>query len=151
MTCCYESKINDSDKKVILVCDDSKLQLKAIQRALSKKYHVITASSGYEAVAFASLYAPDLIILDIAMYGMSGYEACVKIKHNPITKEIPVLFVTAHDGAKYRDRGFEVGASDFLPKPFDLGKLIEVIEKNTVTRKRPIYENIAELPMELVT
>ena len=105
MTCCYESKINDSDKKVILVCDDSKLQLKSMQRALSKHYHVITASSGYEAVAFASLYAPDLVILDITMYGMSGYEACVKIKHNPLTKNIPIVFVTAHGGNQFRDRG----------------------------------------------
>lgn len=131
MTCCYEPRINDSDKKVILVCDDSKLQLKSMQRALSKHYHVITASSGYEAVAFASLYAPDLVILDITMYGMSGYEACLKIKHNPLTKNIPIVFVTAHGGDQYKKRGIEVGASAFVEKPFDIATLIEIIERNT--------------------
>jgi CheY-like chemotaxis protein len=102
-----------------------------MQRALSKHYHVITASSGYEAVAFASLYAPDLVILDITMYGMSGYEACVKIKHNPLTKNIPIVFVTANGGNQFRDRGIAVGACAFVEKPFDIATLIEIIERNT--------------------
>ena len=135
MTCCYESKINDSDKKVILVCDDSKLQLKSMQRALSKHYHVITASSGYEAVAFASLYAPDLVILDITMYGMSGYEAAIKIKHNTLTKDIPIIFVTAHSSEQYRKRGIEVGASAFVEKPFDISNLVGIIDNLTVEKE----------------
>jgi CheY-like chemotaxis protein len=152
MTCCSDVQAIDTTvRKVVLVCDDSKLQLKAMQRALQRYYHIITASSGYEAVAFASLYSPDIIILDIAMYGMSGYEAATKIQHNQLTKNIPIIFVTAHDGDQYRDRGFEVGAVDFVKKPFDLSMLIEIIEKNTHERKPPLNENIPEFPMELIS
>lgn len=119
------------EKKVVLVCDDSKCCLQAMKRILTDRYHVITASSGYEAVSFASLYSPDIIILDIMMYGMTGFEVIKKLKKIGNTKYIPVIFLTGYPDAKYRDDSFALGAVEYMAKPFDLQLMIDAIERHT--------------------
>lgn len=120
------------DKKIVLVCDDSKTSLQTMKVALSRYYHVITASSGYEALSFATLYSPDVIILDIMMYGLNGFETLVKLHANPITQDIPVIFLTGLSEDKYIEKSKELGAADYMVKPFDLAKTIIAIE-NAVT------------------
>ena len=119
------------DKKIVLVCDDSKCCLSAMKRALQSRYHVITASSGYEAVSFANLYVPDAIIMDVMMYGMNGFEVVRKLQKQAVTRAIPVIFLSALSEQKYIDEGKEVGAVDYITKPFDLAELIDKIEKHT--------------------
>lgn len=134
---------NFSQKQVILVCDDSTFALHAIKRALRNYYHVICASSGYEAVAFASLYNPDLIILDLMMYGMSGFEAIKKLKSQPLTKDIPVMFLTAADTPKLREEATDLCAVAYMVKPFNLQELIETIEK-FASSKDDCYERLLQ-------
>lgn len=117
------------DKKIVLVCDDSKCCLNAMKRALQSRYHVITASSGYEAVSFANLYVPDAIIMDVMMYGMNGFDVVRKLKRVAATKYIPVIFMSALAEQKYINEGQELGAADYITKPFDLAQLIETIER----------------------
>lgn len=119
------------EKKIVLVCDDSKCCLNAMKRALQSKYHVITASSGYEAVSFAHLYVPDIIIMDVMMYGMNGFEVVKKLQKNAVTRHIPVVFLSALTEQKYKDEGAELGAAAYMTKPFDLAKLIAAIEYHT--------------------
>lgn len=119
------------DKKVVLVCDDSKCCLNAMKRVLQDKYHVITASSGYEAVSFASLYSPDIIILDILMYGMNGFEVISRLKKMCNTKYIPVVFLTGSNSEENKQEGLRLGAVDYLYKPFDVTILLDIIEKHT--------------------
>ena len=119
------------EKKIVLVCDDSKCCLNAMKRALQSKYHVITASSGYEAVSFAHLYVPDIIIMDVMMYGMNGFEVVRKLQKQAVTRAIPVIFLSALAEQKYIDEGQELGAVDYITKPFDLAELIDKIEKHT--------------------
>lgn len=119
------------EKKVVLVCDDSKCCLQAMKHVLCDKYHVITASSGYEAVSFASLYSPDAIIMDVMMYGMTGIEALGRLKKNANTKYIPVIFLSAYYDPEHIKKGMDAGAVDYFPKPFDLRTLFESIERNT--------------------
>lgn len=116
------------DKKIILVCDDSKTTLHSLKSALSNYYHVITAASGYEALSFAILYCPDIILMDIMMYGMNGFETIIKLKSNMITKEIPVIFLSGLEESKYKEKGFELGAEEYLSKPFNMSDVIEKIE-----------------------
>lgn len=113
--------------KVLLICDDSKMYLQAMKRAFFGKYYVITACSGYEAISFASLYNPDLIILDVVIYGMTGFDAARKLKANALTKDIPIIFITAHSEDTHKEEGMAIGAIDYLTKPLDLPILIEKI------------------------
>ena len=119
------------EKKVVLVCDDSKTCLQLVKKGLSKEYHVITASSGYEAIAFAALYFPDVVIMDVMMYGMNGFEAIKKIKTNPVTKDIPVIFLSGLTDDKYVQQGLDLGAKMYIKKPVDVGVLIKSIEDIT--------------------
>lgn len=128
-------------KKVVLICDDSKTTLHAMKAALSKYYHIITASSGYEAISFALLYAPDIVVIDVMMYGMNGFETLVKLKNNIITKDISVIFLSGLTEKKYKEKALELGAVEYLDKPFDLRVLLENIEKFTVS-KELCYEGV---------
>lgn len=117
------------NKKAVLICDDSKSTLHAMKSSLSKRYHVITASSGYEALSFAALYCPNIIVMDVMMYGMNGFETLVRLKSNVITKDIPVIFLSGLAEKKYIDKGKELGVIDYMVKPFAATRLIENIEK----------------------
>jgi diguanylate cyclase (GGDEF)-like protein len=105
------------DKEMILVVDDSPTNLAILNVVLKEIYHVITASSGAEALTMAASEEPDLIILDIMMPGMDGYEICDRLKANPFTRDIPVMFVTAMDQERQEARGLALGAVDYIAKP----------------------------------
>jgi CheY-like chemotaxis protein len=119
------------EKKIVLVCDDSKLCLNSFKRAMQSRYHVITATSGYEAVAHAALYYPDIILMDLSMYGMSGVQATQRLKKNPSTRGIPIIFVSALPKEKYKNDCVSVGAVDYIEKPVDFNILIRKIEEYT--------------------
>lgn len=113
----------------ILVADDEEDIRLIIKFALEDKgYKVITASDGAEAVAIADKEKIDLIILDAAMPKMDGYEACRRLKNNPSTKDIPVIFLTAIDMLMDKKKSYRLGAAAFIAKPFEINLLIEEIE-----------------------
>src|SRR5262249_16302232 len=97
-------------------------------------YEVLTASSGAEGLAIAQKDFPDLILLDVMMPVMDGFEVCRRLKAAPATAHIPVVMVTALDGVEDRVRGLEAGADDFLTKPIDEMALMARI-KNLVRLK----------------
>lgn len=102
----------------ILVVDDILPNVKLLEAKLTSEYYsVLTASNGYEAIEIARAEQPDLILLDVMMPKMDGFEACRRLKADPITTHIPVVMVTALDQPTDRVRGLEVGADDFLTKP----------------------------------
>lgn len=102
----------------ILVVDDIKANVDLLKQRLEIEYfEVLTAQSGQEALDILTQEAVDLILLDIMMPHMDGFEVCRRIKSNPATGHIPVVIVTALDGAKDRIQGLECGADDFLTKP----------------------------------
>ena len=102
----------------ILVVDDVPANVKILEAKLKASYFtVLTASNGYEALEVAAAEAPDLILLDIMMPEMDGYECCQRLKADPALAHIPVVMVTALDHADARVRGLEAGADDFLTKP----------------------------------
>ncbi len=105
-------------KKVILVVDDTVINLKYASEVLEDKYKVIPAKSGEKALQLLEKIIPDLILLDIEMPEMDGYEAIQKIKANAKTAGVPVIFLTAHADKENELAGFKLGAVDFITKPF---------------------------------
>jgi phosphoserine phosphatase RsbU/P len=106
-------------QKLILVVDDTPLNIGVISGALKDTYKTKVATNGEKALALASAEdKPDLILLDIMMPGMDGYEVCARLKADPATREIPVIFLTGQTSAEDETRGFEVGGVDYVHKPF---------------------------------
>jgi len=108
-----------STQKLILIVDDTPLNISAISGALKDSYKTKVATNGEKALALASAEEkPDLILLDILMPGMDGYEVCTRLKADPATCEIPVIFLTGQTSEEDETRGFEVGGVDYVHKPF---------------------------------
>jgi len=102
----------------ILVIDDTPFNLTLMSAVLSKHYNVQTASSGQQALdMLQAAPLPDLILLDIMMPAMDGYEVCQRLKANPATTSIPVIFLTANVASDDEEKGFELGAVDYITKP----------------------------------
>ncbi|PKM89228.1 MAG: hypothetical protein CVU87_05800 [Firmicutes bacterium HGW-Firmicutes-12] len=109
----------------IMVIDDTFESLQLLVGILRDKgYRLRPANSGKIALASIKVRRPDLILLDVRMPGMDGFEVCQKLKADPNTKKIPVVFVTALDEVKDTIRGFELGGADFITKPFQPEEVI---------------------------
>ncbi|MDE6692982.1 MAG: response regulator, partial [Muribaculaceae bacterium] len=129
------------DTPTILVVDDNKEMGILVKSVLSDSYTVISASSGAQAIRLATRYVPDLIICDVMMPGMSGYDVCKSIKKEPLTSHIPVLLLTACTRDEQRIEGYECGADGYMSKPFDSEMLVARC-KSLLDNRRRIYDNI---------
>jgi two-component system alkaline phosphatase synthesis response regulator PhoP len=115
-------------KGKILVVDDEAYLLQILDFSLGAEgYDVVTAEDGEQAIQKAKTEQPDLIVLDIMMPKIDGYEACRKLKQDPGMKDVPVILLTAKGRDIDRKLGLEVGADDYITKPFSPSKLLEKI------------------------
>src|SRR3569833_963617 len=104
----------------ILVVDDIEANVRLLDAKLSAEYYeVISATDGVTALAMAAADRPDIILLDVMMPGMDGFEVCRRLKDDPATRHIPIVLITALDGRSDRIAGLEAGADEFLTKPID--------------------------------
>ncbi|SHO51294.1 GGDEF domain-containing response regulator [Anaerocolumna xylanovorans] len=107
------------EKDTVLVVDDSEIICTIIKDILeSSSLHIAIAHSGEESIPIAKTLRPTLILLDIMMTGIDGYETCKILKGFPETKDIPIIFITGNNDSESVLRGFEVGAADYVSKPF---------------------------------
>ena len=126
----------DCDAPKILVVDDHAASRMAAVAVLAMEgYEVIEADSGFTAVELVAQKAPDLILLDVMMPEMDGFQVCQLLKQNEHTRLIPIIFITGLNDRRSRIRGIEVGADNFLSKPFDRLELTARV-KSLVTQKR---------------
>jgi DNA-binding response OmpR family regulator len=117
-------------RKCVLVVEDEPDIIMLIQRSLSlKNFMVIQAGSGTQALEFFDQRTPDLVLLDIMMPDMDGFEVCQKIKAKPEGRNVPVVFLTVRSNEEDIARSKSVGASGYITKPFDPFKLVDEIEK----------------------
>jgi len=125
----------------ILVVDDTPQNVKLLADLLTVKgYTVVTAASGPEALKQLDAERPDLVLLDVVMPGMSGYEVCRKIRENPATQILPVVMATSLDPAQERVKGIEAGADDFLSKPINQPELLARVR--SLLRIKEMYDTI---------
>ncbi|MBB1489152.1 response regulator [Oceanospirillum sediminis] len=103
--------------KKILIVDDEPNNLQVLRQILKEHYQLIFANNGKKCLEVAPVHNPDLILLDIMMPDLSGYEVCEQLKLNPKTSDIPVIFVSAMSDTDDEARGFDVGAVDYIHKP----------------------------------
>ena len=125
-------------RQKILIVDDEMATLLPLKRSLeSEGYIVIEACNGYEAIKKSKLEMPELIILDLMMPGMDGIEVCNQLKKDSLTERIPVIMLTARDEVRDKVKGLEMGADDYVTKPFHLNEL-EARIRNILKRSREI-------------
>ena len=116
-------------QKHILIVDDVTTNLKMAADVLQDTYRLSMAKSGMQAIEFLKKAKPDLILLDIIMPEMDGYETLEAIKSNPETASIPVVFLTVDNQRKSEIKGLKMGAMDFIHKPFEPDVMKSRIEK----------------------
>ncbi|MBI4528449.1 MAG: response regulator [Deltaproteobacteria bacterium] len=125
----------------ILIVDDTPKNVKLLADLLTAKgYAVMTAASGGEALARLEVEKPDLVLLDVVMPEMSGYEVCRKIRQNPANGILPVVMVTALDPGEERVKGLEAGADDFLGKPINQAELLARVR--SLLRIKELYDTV---------
>ncbi|MBS1830070.1 MAG: response regulator [Acidobacteria bacterium] len=117
-------------RKVILVVDDSLTIRKALSSILEKNdYRVVTAEDGSHALKKLNEAVPDLVLLDITMPWMDGYEVCRNIKQKALTRKVPVVMLSGKDGLFDKVRGKLAGCNDYVTKPFDPENLLKTLKK----------------------
>jgi adenylate cyclase len=132
----------------LLVVDDTPKNVKLLADILTAKgYGVVTAASGPEALAQVERQRPDLVLLDVVMPEMSGYDVCRKLRSNPATELLPVVMVTALDPGEERIKGIEAGADDFLTKPINQAELLARVK--SLIRIKELYGTVQHQAAEL--
>lgn len=115
--------------KTILIADDVEINVDVLVEVLSHKYNIITAYSGQEVIDIVDTQHVDLILLDIMMPEMDGYETCKILKSKQITKDIPVIFITAQNDEESIQEAYEVGGIDYITKPFKVKELLARVNR----------------------
>jgi len=123
------------ERATILLVDDEAMNIEVLAALLAAEYDVVFATDGPRALALAETMLPDLILLDVMMPGMSGYEVCTRLKGNTKTAEIPVIFATILGDRDAETRGLELGAVDYVTKPIN-PPTVRVRVRNHVELKR---------------
>ncbi|MFQ5648806.1 MAG: diguanylate cyclase [bacterium] len=139
---------NNTRSKSILVVDDVPVNIQLLTTYLSSEgYQVISARDGSEAIAKVNESRPDLILLDVMMPKMNGFEVCKILKSEPRTKYIPVILVTALNEMQDKVKGMNSGADDFLSKPFN--KLELLVRVRSLLRIKYLHDELQDKVLEL--
>ena len=134
-------------KPAILIIDDTPTNINILTEALQAHYEIKIATSGIKAIELVQQsYKPDLILLDIIMPEIDGYEVCRRLKENEVTKNIPVIFVTGCTESEDEEHGFNLGAVDYISKPYKLPVVLARIRNHlNLKRKSDLLESFAAL------
>ena len=140
----HKSEVFASDQlPLLLIVEDNTDMRHYIKKTLSDRYQIIEAENGKEGVTKAEQTVPDLIISDIMMPQMDGYKLCERIKTKELTSHIPVILLTAKADHDSKLSGLEIGADDYLSKPFDAGEL-KLIVRNRIEQRRKMRERFSK-------
>lgn len=128
------------NKKLVLIVDDTPTNVAVVSGLLKDSFRTKIATNGEKAIAIADgTEKPDLILLDVTMPGIDGYEICRRLKDNPSTRDIPVIFLTGKIDEADEEKGFDVGAVDYIHKPFS-GPIVLARVRNQLALQEAIFE-----------
>jgi diguanylate cyclase (GGDEF)-like protein len=115
--------------ETILVVDDTKTNIQIVMQLLGDRYNIMAAKDGLRALQIAQEESPDLILLDIMMPGMDGFEVCQRLKENNTTQDIPIIFLTAQTDENSIEKAYDIGGSDYVTKPFRPKELLARVKR----------------------
>src|SRR5215469_9443594 len=141
-------------KKTLLLVDDAPSNIQVVNSILKDLYRIRIATNGPKALELVKVAPPpDLILLDVLMPGMDGYEVCTRLKADPETKDIPVIFLTGQTETQDETRGFEVGAVDYIHKPFSPAVVKARVQTHLVLRgiREQLAQQLLAIQKELET
>jgi len=124
------------EKKILVIEDDPAISRLVDYSLRHEGYTVITTLNGLEGIRKAHSEAPDLIILDVMLPGMDGFEICHRLRAEPDTAQLPILMFSAKAQEIDKDTGLKVGADDYLPKPAAPAEIVSRVEKLLANKKR---------------
>jgi PleD family two-component response regulator len=131
----------------VLVVDDEAFNLDLIASAFEEEYEVLSAASGEEALRVAKRHLPDLILLDVMMPRMDGFDVCLRLKDDDETRNIPVIFITGLGDTSLETVGLELGAMDFISKPINPA-VVRARVNNQIKLKFALEQLAAKATME---
>jgi phosphoserine phosphatase RsbU/P len=147
--------MNEADqRKTVLLVDDAPANIQVVTAILKDIYKIRVATSGAKALALVKVAPPpDLILLDVMMPEMDGYEVCTRLKADPETRDIPVIFLTGQTEIEDETRGFEVGAVDYIHKPFSPAVVKARVQTHLVLRgiREQLAQQLLAIQKELET
>src|SRR5271170_7432821 len=147
--------MNQADqKKIVLVVDDAPTNIQIVKSILKDLYGIRVATSGAKALELAKATPrPDLILLDVMMAEMDGYEVCTQLKLDPETRDVPVIFLTGQTRVDEETRGFEVGAVDYIHKPFSPAVVKARVQTHLMLRgiREQLAQQLLTIQKELET
>ncbi len=138
------------DSYKVLLVNDEPNNLKVLQQILKDRYQLIFAINGEKALAAAIEHLPDIILLDIMMPGMDGYQVCSHLKANPLTAGIPVIFVTAMGEPENEAHGFDVGAVDYIQKPVSAPIVLRRVQTHLSLVRVEALDGLARAAIEML-
>ena len=144
---------NDNKKSSVLIVDDSRLSLMHLSQILQDEYILHTATSGVEAVQVARSEQPDIILLDIVMPQMDGYEALAMLRDTLETKDIPVIFISSLDQGVNEEKGLKLGAVDYISKPYNpaivklrISVQLKIVNQMNIINRLSLMDPVTQLP-----
>jgi len=120
---------------LIMIVDDNVTNIEMLAATLRSHFRLAIVKSGEKALAYTKKHLPDLILLDIMMPQMSGFELCQYLKHDALTRNIPIIFITAINATNQKSRGFELGAVDYITKPFHAAEVLARVRTHLSLRQ----------------
>lgn len=134
--------MEEKSNKILVIDDNEVIRRLATMLLTKKNYHVDSAKSGADGIGMAKTLLPKVILLDVMMPEMDGYEVCRRLKEDEKTREIPVIMVTSKTDAIDKIKGLEIGAADYVTKPFDQGELLARIA--TQMKMKNLWDELQE-------
>lgn len=125
----------NNEKAKILIIDDSTINIEIVREAVADSYIFFSEKNGFEGIKTAQKELPDIILLDIMMPGISGYEVLEQLKSDHTTSEIPVIFITSINESEFEEKGLSMGAIDYITKPINPA-IVKLRIKNHIELKR---------------
>lgn len=138
------------DSYKVLLVDDEPNNLKVLQQILKDRFQLLFAINGEKALAAAREHGPDIILLDIMMPDMDGYQVCTRLKADPLTANIPVIFVTAMGEMENEAHGFDVGAVDYIQKPVSGPIVLRRVQTHLSLVRVDELDNLARAAIEML-